>query len=123
MPKISINEAYCITLGRVVSVKEMESFAQSSSPLRSPSFYCSTPDCRNKKIQISLVGYEQRIYGEKSDVPIHFRTYPYQEHLESCQWHPLNYEKAMSGETEELNPQATTHNPREPKKKRNHKLF
>ncbi len=112
--KISINKAFCIELNRDVSVKELEAELQSLKPLSNPHFYCSTDACKNKKIQISVIGYEQRRRGFDCDMPVHFRTFPKQYHIDGCQWSS----KPKQPNDDTLNQEAPigiTHRPHNPK--------
>lgn len=85
---MSIFDAYCIQLKRVVTITEARTEFLNDPKFNRFDFLCSTPSCRENKVKI--VGTNYRIHPSTDHRnKAHFRKYPAKinEHCEDCYLH------------------------------------
>lgn len=97
---MSIQEAYCIQLERVVSITEARTEFLDRSPCKRFQFLCSTESCRQRGVKIIGVNYDHFPDEIKQSPHFKYRSDNNQSHSPDCQWIQSVTEK-LAGESDE----------------------
>lgn len=102
MKKIKITAAYCVELGKIVSIEEAHSASMERNGAEFQ-FLCSSKECCQQKIPVTGVNYYKPL--SKQYRTMHFRDNTRYTHHENCEWALANeyafYEGTHEGETPE----------------------
>ncbi|MGZ3082506.1 hypothetical protein ACW0UW_08165 [[Haemophilus] ducreyi] len=97
---MSIHEAYCVQLERVVSITEARTEFLSRSPCKRFDFLCSTESCRQRGVKIIGINYDHFPDEIRQSPHFKYRTTNNRLHSPECQWRQTITERLV-GESEE----------------------
>ncbi|MFA9500500.1 hypothetical protein ACERCG_08765 [Mannheimia sp. E30BD] len=100
---MSIYEAYCIQLNRVVSITEARTEFLNLYPCKRFQFLCSTESCRIKGVKITGVNYDH--FPDEIKQSPHFKYLSKNNiaHSADCQWNQTKIEPIAGESDEEYN--------------------
>lgn len=97
---MSIQEAYCVQLKKVVSITEARTEFLNLSSCERFQFLCSTESCRQRGVKIIGVNYDHFPDEIKQSPHFKYRESNNERHSPDCQW-VQNVTEKFAGETED----------------------